>query len=233
MLDVRAQQQTRCMQASDGGQANTDMHDAALEQSVLHLQGFEPGACDAVFATNVLHATCNMAATLQQCKALLRTGGLLLVNELCVRTDFLTLTFGLTNGWWLFDDAELRIPGSPLLSRYAKPLKCSLMFQLCIHGIRTADLLCEGWTCRACCTAYAGQFCMCAVDAELPAPLCVTSKRHAEQAPHSQFSWCAAGKAGRRCCQHRALRRWWLLARLPLRRACSAGRLLLWESAMA
>jgi len=103
------------------------MHDSALKRGVLHLQGFEPGGCDAVFATNVLHATCNMAATLQQCKALLRTGGLLLVNELCVRTDFLTLTFGLTDGWWLFDDAELRIPGSPLLSRYVKPPEVSLM----------------------------------------------------------------------------------------------------------
>lgn len=86
------------------------------------MQSFERGSCDAVFATNVLHATRNMAATLQRCKALLRTGGLLLANELCARTDFLTLTFGLTDGWWLYDDAERRIPGSPLLSRYAKVL---------------------------------------------------------------------------------------------------------------
>jgi hypothetical protein len=117
------------------------MHDSALKRGVLHLQGFEPGGCDAVFATNVLHATCNMAATLQQCKALLRTGGLLLVNELCARTDFLTLTFGLTDGWWLFDDAELRIPGSPLLSRCAKPLEMSSCFQLYVHGDRTTNLV--------------------------------------------------------------------------------------------
>lgn len=83
-----------------------------------YMQGFELGSCDAVFATNVLHATRNMAATLQRCKALLHTGGLLLANELCARTDFLTLTFGLTDGWWLYNDAERRILGSPLLSRY-------------------------------------------------------------------------------------------------------------------
>ena len=70
-----------------------------------------------MFATNVLHATRSMGVTLQNCKALLRTGGLLIANELTTKTEFLTLTFGLTDGWWLFDDAERRIPGSPLLSR--------------------------------------------------------------------------------------------------------------------
>ena len=82
------------------------------------MQGFPIGQYDIVFATNVLHATRNMSRTLQQCKALLRKGGLLIANELSTKTDFLTLTFGLTDGWWLFDDDELRIPGSPIISRY-------------------------------------------------------------------------------------------------------------------
>jgi len=67
-----------------------------------------------VFATNVLRATRDMAATLANCKALLRPGGLLLANELTAKTAFLTLTFGLTEGWWLYDDATLRIPGKAL-----------------------------------------------------------------------------------------------------------------------
>lgn len=50
-------------------------------------------------------------------QVLLRKGGLLIANELTAKTDFLTLTFGLTDGWWLFDDAKRRIPGAPLLSR--------------------------------------------------------------------------------------------------------------------
>ncbi len=82
------------------------------------MQGFPIGQYNIVFATNVLHATRNMSRTLQQCKALLRKGGLLIANELSTKTDFLTLTFGLTDGWWLFDDAELRISGSPIISRY-------------------------------------------------------------------------------------------------------------------
>ena len=44
-------------------------------------------------------------------------GGLVIANELTSKTDFLTLTFGLTDGWWLFEDAERRMPGAPLLSR--------------------------------------------------------------------------------------------------------------------
>jgi 2-polyprenyl-3-methyl-5-hydroxy-6-metoxy-1,4-benzoquinol methylase len=74
-------------------------------------QGFGTGRYDILFATNVLHATRDMAATLANCKALLRPGGLLLANELTAKTAFLTLTFGLTEGWWLYDDATLRIPG--------------------------------------------------------------------------------------------------------------------------
>ena len=83
------------------------------------------GDYDILFATNVLHATRNMAKTLQQCKALLHKGGLLIANELSAKTDFLTLTFGLTDGWWLFDDAELRTPGSPIISRCSSVLCCS------------------------------------------------------------------------------------------------------------
>ncbi len=74
---------------------------------------------DILFATNVLHATRDMETTIQNCKALLRKGGLLIANELTTKTEFLTLTFGLTDGWWLHDDSVLRIPGSPMLSRQA------------------------------------------------------------------------------------------------------------------
>ena len=83
----------------------------------LEQQGFAVGQTDIVFATNVLHATRDMGATLQHCKALLKNGGLLIANELTTKTDFLTLTFGLTDGWWLFDDEARRIPGAPIISR--------------------------------------------------------------------------------------------------------------------
>ena len=76
------------------------------------MQGYGLGRYDILFATNVLHATRNMAKTLQQCKTLLRNGGLLIANELSAKTPFLSLTFGLTEGWWLYDDESRRIPGT-------------------------------------------------------------------------------------------------------------------------
>ena len=45
-------------------------------------------------------------------QVLLRKGGLLIANELTAKTDFLTLTFGLTDGWWLYDDPQWRMPGA-------------------------------------------------------------------------------------------------------------------------
>ncbi|HEX2925509.1 MAG TPA: SDR family NAD(P)-dependent oxidoreductase, partial [Ruminiclostridium sp.] len=79
-------------------------------------QGFKPGDVDVVFASNVVHATKSMPNTLNQIKKLLKKNGLLVINEATRKQDFGTLTFGLTSGWWLFDDVQNRIPNSPLLS---------------------------------------------------------------------------------------------------------------------
>jgi hypothetical protein len=40
------------------------------------------------------------------------TGGLMIANELTTKTEFLTLTFGLTEGWWMYDDQQWRMPGA-------------------------------------------------------------------------------------------------------------------------
>lgn len=59
---------------------------------------------DIVIASNVLHATSNMEQTLNNLKSLLREAGILLVNEVTAFKVFSTLTFGLTDGWWYFND---------------------------------------------------------------------------------------------------------------------------------
>jgi len=79
-------------------------------------QGFEANSMDFIFASNVLHATKNINQTLNQVKKILKNNGLLLINELTRQADFVTLIFGLTKGWWLFEDEILRLPSSPLLS---------------------------------------------------------------------------------------------------------------------
>lgn len=79
-------------------------------------QGIEEGSFDLVIATNVLHATARISRTLRHAKAALRPGGLLLTNEIHANRLFMHVTFGLLEGWWLHEDAEVRIPGSPVLT---------------------------------------------------------------------------------------------------------------------
>jgi acyl transferase domain-containing protein/SAM-dependent methyltransferase len=93
-----------------------------LSFSLLNLEGDlgqyeELGQFDIIFATNVVHATKNLGHTLSVIRQLLSPGGCLLLNELTAVQDFLSLTFGLLDGWWLFEDAALRLPHSPLLGQ--------------------------------------------------------------------------------------------------------------------
>ncbi|MFY1594507.1 class I SAM-dependent methyltransferase [Micromonospora sp. WMMD737] len=78
-------------------------------------QGFEPGSMEVVLASNVLHATLRISAALRHCHALLKPGGILVVNEMTSRLDYNTLTFGLAEGWWRHAEDEPRVPASPLL----------------------------------------------------------------------------------------------------------------------
>jgi polyketide synthase PksM len=79
-------------------------------------QDMEMGRYDIVIAANVLHATKNIRQTVRNAKALLKRNGLILLNELSSNTLFAHLTFGLLEGWWLYEDPLLRIPGCPALS---------------------------------------------------------------------------------------------------------------------
>ena len=79
-------------------------------------QGIAPGAYDVVIAGNVLHASRNVRSALWNIKSALRRHGILLLNELVETSLFAHLTFGLLDGWWHYEDAALRIPGSPILS---------------------------------------------------------------------------------------------------------------------
>jgi polyketide synthase PksN len=80
------------------------------------LQDYEGGSFDIIFGSNVFHATRRIRRTLDHCKYLLETNGLLILNEVTALRDISTLTFGLTEGWWFYEDEEVRIPGAPLLS---------------------------------------------------------------------------------------------------------------------
>ncbi len=83
-----------------------------VEQPIAQ-QKIKANHYDIVIATNVLHATSNIRQTLRNSKAVLRKHGLIILNELSTKSLFAHLTFGLLEGWWLYEDAALRISGSP------------------------------------------------------------------------------------------------------------------------
>ena len=76
-------------------------------------QGIELGSYDLVIATNVLHATKDIRNTLRNAKAALYKNGYLILNEMSNKSLTTHLTFGLLDGWWLFNDGDLRIPNCP------------------------------------------------------------------------------------------------------------------------
>ena len=73
-----------------------------------HAQGFGAGQFDLILAFNVLHATRDLGETIANVRRLLAPGGLLLLLEISSSRRWLDLTFGLTEGWWRFQDIGRR-----------------------------------------------------------------------------------------------------------------------------
>jgi len=89
----------------------------------LVLQGEPEHRYDVVVIANMLHATSDLRASLERVRRALAPGGVLLLIETTKARRWLDLTFGLTAGWWAFQDTPLR-PEHPLLS---SPQWCSLL----------------------------------------------------------------------------------------------------------
>jgi microcystin synthetase protein McyG len=71
-------------------------------------QGFPAEQYDIIVASNVLHATKDLRATMQHARQLLAPGGILVLMEVTARQRWLDLIFGLLDGWWRFEDVDLR-----------------------------------------------------------------------------------------------------------------------------
>jgi acyl transferase domain-containing protein/acyl carrier protein len=67
-----------------------------------------PEQYDVVIAANVLHATADLRRTLEHVRQRVAPGGLLVLLEGTRPERWVDLTFGMTEGWWAFDDRELR-----------------------------------------------------------------------------------------------------------------------------
>jgi len=80
-------------------------------------QGMTPGSFDLVIASNCIHATADLRRTLANVRQLLAPGGWLVMMEVTRPQRWFDVTFGFTDGWWRFHDADLRTK-YPLLSRH-------------------------------------------------------------------------------------------------------------------
>jgi acyl transferase domain-containing protein/SAM-dependent methyltransferase len=77
-------------------------------------QGFPSHGFDVVIATNVVHATRDIPATLERARSLLAPGGLLILCEATTHLPWFDVTTGLIEGWQRFEESARR--DSPLLS---------------------------------------------------------------------------------------------------------------------
>ena len=77
-------------------------------------QGYSAGGYDLVIASDAVHATADLATSLANIRRLLAPGGVVALIEAMPDNPWLHLTFGLTEGWWRFQDRDIRSSG-PLL----------------------------------------------------------------------------------------------------------------------
>ena len=71
-------------------------------------QGFAAHHFDLVLAANVLHAAADLKQALRNIKKLLASEGLVVLLEAARPQRYADIIVGLTEGWWKFDDVELR-----------------------------------------------------------------------------------------------------------------------------
>lgn len=68
-------------------------------------QGVAPLSFDLIVGANVIHATRDVGHTLTALHTLLAPGGMLMMLEMSRPARWVDLSFGFTEGWWLFADA--------------------------------------------------------------------------------------------------------------------------------
>ena len=89
------------------------------------------GSYDVLLAHNAIRSAQCAADAVQNCKALLRTNGLLAVIEPTAKTEFFTLTIDMASGWWLHDDNADRLEGSSIISGYASHNHVHIYLSIC------------------------------------------------------------------------------------------------------
>ncbi|KAI9154916.1 Squalestatin tetraketide synthase [Paramyrothecium foliicola] len=116
-------------------------------ETEIHSQEFEEGTYDVVVAANVLHATRDLSATLQNTRRLLKPGGKLILVEVTTPENSQSgFVWGTVPGWWL--SCEDYRQTSPLITedRWDLLLK-QTGFSGTEHVFRDWETdLCHGWS---------------------------------------------------------------------------------------
>lgn len=71
-------------------------------------QGVDLHSFDLIIASDVLHATRDLSVTLGHVQDLLASEGVLMMLEVTNNPVYLDFIFGMTEGWWLYEDTDLR-----------------------------------------------------------------------------------------------------------------------------
>lgn len=97
------------------GYDNIEYKTLNIEKSPL-VQGFRANEFDIIIASNVMHATADLCAAMENAYRILKEDGMIILNEVTQKRNWIDLTFGITDGWWRFNDHQIR-EDYPLLSR--------------------------------------------------------------------------------------------------------------------
>ena len=71
-------------------------------------QGFDLNTFDIIIASDVIHATRNLSVSLGHAQQLLASEGVLVMLEVTNSPVYLDFIFGMTEGWWLYEDLDIR-----------------------------------------------------------------------------------------------------------------------------
>ena len=122
----------------EGASERYRIHGDRLRFKVLDIesdpskQGFELGTYDLIFAASVFHATKNLETTIRNARALLKTGGKLIIWEITQDVLRARFAFGLLPGWWLSEEDNRQ--DGPCIST------CEWNRRMCLNGFSGVEL---------------------------------------------------------------------------------------------
>lgn len=104
------------IQAKKMFQTNSDLHYQRFDINFAHQeQGFESASFNIIIAANVIHASKNLTFSLNNILKLLKANGKLVFLECAPNIRKIDIIFGVTEGWWGFEDNHIRQSG-PLIN---------------------------------------------------------------------------------------------------------------------